>query len=128
VGLLGLVPFALGVRGLVAAVRARGRDDDAAPAVASGPVAVAGITIANGADNISVYTPVFRTIGPAATTVSVAVFAVGIALWCLAASWLGSHQKAIEVVERYGRWIVPAVFLMIGSLILGGSGVLNEIF
>ena len=69
IGLLGLVPLALGVRGLVAAVRAG--DDDGPPAVASGLLPIAGVTIANGADNISAYTPVFRTIGPESTLVTV---------------------------------------------------------
>ncbi|WP_433236811.1 cadmium resistance transporter [Streptosporangium sp. CA-135522] len=128
VGLLGLVPFALGVRGLVSAIRARGSGQDASPAVASGPIAVAGVTIANGADNISVYTPVLRTIGTGATAVTIAVFVAGVALWCLAGSWLGSHRRIIEIVERYGQWIVPAVFMAIGGLIVIGSGVLVKIF
>jgi cadmium resistance protein CadD (predicted permease) len=128
VGLLGLIPFALGVRGLVSAVRAHGGDEGASPAVASGPVAVAGITVANGADNISVYTPVFRTIGALPTVVTVVVFAAGVALWCLAGYWLGSHKKVIEIVERYGQWIVPCVFMVIGGFIVAGSGVAGKIF
>ncbi|MFC9970523.1 cadmium resistance transporter [Spirillospora sp. NPDC127200] len=128
VGLLGLVPFALGLKGLVSAVRARGTGGDAPPAVASGALAVAGVTVANGADNISVYTPVFRTVGPAGTAVAVAVFAVGVAVWCLAGSWLGSHRRVIEVVERHGRWIVPGVFMAIGTVIVIESGVLGRIF
>lgn len=126
VGLLGLVPLALGVRGLVAAIRAN--DDGAKPTVASGLISVAGVTIANGADNISVYTPVFRTIGVGPTVVTIGVFAVGVALWCLAGSWLGSHKKVIEIVERYGQWLVPAVFIAIGGLIVIESGVLGTIF
>ncbi|NUW43127.1 cadmium resistance transporter [Nonomuraea rhodomycinica] len=127
VGLLGLLPFALGVRGLVAAVRSRkdSGDDPPPPAVASGMAAVAGVTIANGADNLSVYTPVFRTIGPVPSLVTVAVFAAGVALWCLAGSWLGSHRTVIGVVERYGHWIVPFVFMTIGAFIVLESGVLS---
>jgi len=53
VGLLGLVPLALGVRGLVGAVRSRGATGDDGPAeIAAGTLPVAGVTIANGADNI----------------------------------------------------------------------------
>ncbi|MDL4813423.1 cadmium resistance transporter [Actinomadura opuntiae] len=126
VGLLGLVPFALGVKGLIAAVRARNDGGNASPAVATGLVSVAGVTIANGADNISVYTPVFRTIGTGPTVVTICVFAVGVALWCFAASWLGSHKKIIEFVERYGQWLVPAVFIVIGGLIVIESGVLAK--
>ncbi|WP_067812521.1 cadmium resistance transporter [Actinomadura kijaniata] len=123
VGLLGLVPFALGVRGLVGALR--GGDDDP-PAVAAGVLSIAGVTIANGADNISVYTPVFRTVGAGATAVTVAVFAAGVAVWCLAASWLGSHRWVVGLVERYGRWLVPGVFMAIGALIVAESGVLGR--
>ncbi|MEU9884238.1 cadmium resistance transporter [Sphaerisporangium sp. NPDC051011] len=129
VGLLGLVPFALGGWGMVKAIRARaGGDDDPSPAVASGLVPVMGVTVANGADNISVYTPVFRSIGMGPTLVTIAVFVAGVAVWCLAGSWLGSHQKVVTIVERYGHWIVPAVFMLIGSLIVIESGVLGKIF
>jgi cadmium resistance protein CadD (predicted permease) len=88
---------------------------------------VAGVTIANGADNISVYTPMFRTIGLTAGLLTVAVFAVGIAVWCLAGSWLGSHQKVVAVVLRYGHWMVPVVFMTIGAVIVLQSGVLTRL-
>ena len=60
--------------------------DDETPAVAANAFAVAGVTIANGADNIAVYTPTFRTIGAADTAVTIAVFTVLVAVWC-AAAW-----------------------------------------
>jgi cadmium resistance transport/sequestration family protein len=126
VGLLGLVPLGLGVRGLIAAVR-RVDGDDEAPVVAGNAFAVAGVTIANGADNIAVYTPLFRTIGLGGTVVTLVVFAVLIAVWCLAASWLGSHRRVIAVVERWGHWLVPIVFIVIGAVIVAESGVLAEL-
>jgi cadmium resistance protein CadD (predicted permease) len=116
VGLLGLVPFGMGLWGLIK----KGDGDEAAP-VASGVVSIAGVTIANGADNISVYTPMFRTIGLTATLTTVAVFAVLVGLWCAAASWLGSHKKIIALVERSGRWLVPVVFMIIGATIVAES-------
>lgn len=144
----GLIPLAFGLHGLIAAARGSGADEagedaeedagreDAArrgalergaverevsPSIASGAASAAGVTIANGGDNIAVYTPVFRTIGHPSAALTVAVFAVGVAVWCLAASWLGSHPKIIGLVERYGRWIVPGVFVLIGVLILAES-------
>ncbi|MFB4263167.1 cadmium resistance transporter [Nonomuraea sp. GTA35] len=132
VGLLGLIPLALGVRGLLGALRSRGDGGgdgpSGGPPPATGVVSVAAVTIANGADNISVYTPVFRTIGSAASALTIAVFAAGVAVWCLAASWLGSHRAVIAVVERHGHWIVPLVFMAIGMVIIAESGVLSEIF
>ncbi len=127
VGLLGLVPLGLGVRGLIAAAR-RADDDGESPVVAGNAFAVAGVTIANGADNIAVYTPMFRTIGVSGTAVTVAVFAVLVAVWCLASSWLGSHRRVIAVIERHGHWLVPLVFITIGLVILIESGVLGRLF
>ncbi|MEU4407829.1 cadmium resistance transporter [Streptosporangium sp. NPDC023963] len=127
VGLLGLVPFGMGLWGLVKAWRAwsAGKDGDdgdgGAPRIASGVLSIAGVTIANGADNISVYTPMFRTIGLASSAVTVAVFAVLVAVWCAAASWLGSHRKVIALVERAGAWLVPVVFMVIGAVIVAES-------
>jgi cadmium resistance transport/sequestration family protein len=120
VGLLGLVPLALGVRGLLGTIRGR-RDDDGedVPAVTAGNAfAVAGVTIANGADNIAVYTPMFRTLGLGDSVIVVLVFAVLVAVWCAAASWLGSHRRVIAAVERYGHRLVPVVFIVIGGVIL----------
>lgn len=127
VGLAGLVPFALGVRGLVKAVRARKDDKPPSPAVATGLVPVIGVTVANGADNISVYTPLFRTVGLSSSLITVAVFGVGVAIWCLAGSWLGSHRHVIAMVQRFGHWIVPGVFLLIGVVILVESDVVTRL-
>ena len=115
VGLLGLVPFGMGVWGLI-----RKSDGETTP-VASGVISIAGVTLANGADNISVYTPMFRTIGLTSTLVTVAVFAALVGVWCAAASWLGSHKKIIALVERSGRWMVPGVFIVIGVTIVAES-------
>ncbi|WP_084259393.1 cadmium resistance transporter [Microtetraspora malaysiensis] len=128
VGLLGLVPFALGLRGLIATIRARNSGEHASMAVSGGALSVASVTIANGGDNISVYTPVFHTIGTGASVVTIIAFFVALAVWCLAGSWLSSHKKVVEVIERYGHWIVPVVYVVIGTLVLRKSGVIGKIF
>jgi cadmium resistance protein CadD (predicted permease) len=119
VGLLGLLPLALGVRGFVAAARGA-EEDERVPA--GGWASVAGITIANGADNISVYTPVFRTLGPAAAALTGGVFAVLVGLWCAVGMGLSAHRRVIGLLERSGHWIVPGVFVLIGLVILGRAG------
>jgi len=119
IGLLGLVPIALGIRGLVAA--ATNRDSDT-PVAAAGVLSVAAVTVANGADNLSVYIPLFRTIGLGDSLLAVAVFAVMVAVWLAAAFWLGSHTRVVALVERFGHWLVPVVFVAIGALILIRSG------
>lgn len=120
-GLLGLVPVALGVRALVT-----GGDDDE-PAVVSGAVGVATVTVAGGADNIAVYVPVLRALGPADAGVFLLVFAVLVALWCAVAAWLGGHPRVIAAVRRAGHRLVPVVFIGIGLVILATSGVLGAL-
>lgn len=116
VGLLGVVPLALGVYGLVVAARG---DVDAEPMpVARGAVTVAALTIANGADNIAVYAAVFRTLSWGDIITITIVFVVCVALLCVAGRWLGSRRLLVTAVERSGRWIVPIVFIVIGTIIL----------
>ncbi|MBG6106229.1 cadmium resistance protein CadD (predicted permease) [Micromonospora vinacea] len=120
-GLLGLLPIALGVRAL------RSSGDDEAPAVVTGALGVAGVTIANGADNVAVYVPVFRALGVADSVVFLLVFVLLIALWCVAGAWLGGHRRVVRLVERAGAWLVPTIFIAIGLVILVSSGVLGRL-
>ncbi|MCG5446844.1 cadmium resistance transporter [Micromonospora sp. NIE79] len=120
-GLLGLLPITLGVRAL------RSSGDDEAPAVVTGALGVAGVTIANGADNVAVYVPVFRALGVADSAVFLLVFVLLIALWCAAGAWLGGHRRVVRLVERAGAWLVPTIFIAIGLVILVNSGVLGRL-
>ncbi|WP_327041450.1 cadmium resistance transporter [Micromonospora ureilytica] len=120
-GLLGLLPIALGVRAL------HGSGDDQTPAVVTGALGVAGVTIANGADNVAVYVPVFRALGVADSAVFLLVFVLLIALWCVAGAWLGGHRRVVRLVERAGAWLVPTIFIAIGLVILVSSGVLGRL-
>ena len=110
VGMFGVVPLALGVRGLIH------RNHDGR-AVVNGVAGVVGITVANGVDNVSVYTPLFRQAGWG-TVGYVAVFALMVAIWLAAASFLASRKRVIAVLDRWGHWIVPLVFIAIGTLLL----------
>ena len=125
VGLLGLLPLSLGVWGLIRGLRSG--DEDEAPVVATGMVGVAAITIANGADNIAVYTPVFRTLGAPQTAVTIAVFLICVGIWCYAGRLLGTRRKVVDTLERVEHWLVPVVFIVLGAIILLESGVLGRL-
>lgn len=88
---------------------------------------VAAITIANGADNIAVYTPVFRTLGAPQTALTIAVFLICVGIWCYAGSVLGTRRKVVDTLERVEHWLVPAVFIGLGIFILLESGVLGRL-
>ncbi|MGY0007722.1 cadmium resistance transporter [Micromonospora sp. I033] len=123
-GLLGLLPIGLGVRTLLSR---DGEGEDEPPAVVGSLLGVAGVTVANGADNIAVYVPVFRSLDPATGLVWLLVFAALVAVWCAAAALLANHPRVISLVGRAGHWLVPAVFIALGVIILTTSGVLPHL-
>lgn len=121
VGLLGLIPLGLGLAGLWRALRGRA-DDDEPPATlpaTRGWTGVAAITIANGGDNVAVYIPFFASAGAGGMAVIAIVFALGVAVLCVAGGWLGTHPRTVEALERWGHWVVPLVFVALGLAILG---------
>lgn len=127
VGFLGLIPLAIGIYGLIRTLRRRGDDDDESAMRAGGLIGVAGITIANGADNISLYTPVFRSSPIPDTIVTIIVFLVLVAVWCVLARLVGTNKTVTEALEKIEHWLVPAVFIGLGLYILIDSGVIARV-
>src|SRR5204862_445915 len=82
-GLLGVIPVVLGIWQLLRLRRPGGEARTAARA--DTVTAVALLTIAGGADNVSVYVPLFRRLDGAGTGMTLAVFAVLLGVWCAAA-------------------------------------------
>ncbi|MFB9238306.1 cadmium resistance transporter [Plantactinospora siamensis] len=123
---LGLLPLALGIRAAVTAWRERRAGEPDRP-VGAGPGAlqVAAVTFANGGDNIGVYVPVFTVVGLRGTTAYVAVFLVGVGLWCAAGRFLATRPVIARALSRWGHVVLPVVLIGIGVLILlrgGGAG------
>jgi cadmium resistance protein CadD (predicted permease) len=125
--LLGLLPLGLGLVKLVGAIRARGSGGSGPPVMNTGLIGVMGLTIANGSDNVSVYIPVFRTSSLAGIVLVIVVFMVGTALYCLAGSRFAARRSVTELIERWGQWIVPAVFVLIGLYVFYKAGALAQI-
>jgi cadmium resistance protein CadD (predicted permease) len=120
IALLGVIPLVLGLRLLWRLRRVDEDDDDERPAVAAGRshvIAVAGVTIANGGDNLSVYIPVFAN-DIAAVPGYAAIFALLTALWCVAAHALVHAPRAVAHLRRYGDVLLPAVLIGLGVWIL----------
>jgi cadmium resistance protein CadD (predicted permease) len=125
VGLLGLVPLALGLRGLL---RLRAATGDAAVtrrAVGSGFTAALLVTVAAGGDNLATYIPLFRVGGLARVGIIVLVFAVGEVAVTLIALRSGSHPRVRDLMVRLGVVAVPVLFCAIGVLVLFEAGTLS---
>jgi cadmium resistance protein CadD (predicted permease) len=123
--LLGLVPLGLGLGKLLAALLARRRGEPPPAAVPGGLAGLAALTITNGGDDVAAYAPVFAA-GGIGTGVTLAVFAVGVAVWCLAGWWLVSHHRVAEIVRDRGHWIVPAVFVLVAVYIFWQTGLFGS--
>lgn len=118
---LGLIPLALGLR--AAWVLWRQHRSGGARATSSTPVGigqVAVVTIANGGDNIGVYLPVFAVAGAARITTYIAVFLVGVALWCAAGWYFSSRPAVAAVLAHWGDLLLPVALIGIGLVILVG--------
>lgn len=130
VGALGLIPLGLGLRGLW---RARRLDEDGVgvalgrPA-AMGTLGVVSITIANGADNIAIYAPLFATMGTGGVTTALVVFFALVGLWCTVALLVGSRPGVIRAVNRVGHYAIPVVLIALGVYIIGSSGLPEALF
>jgi cadmium resistance protein CadD (predicted permease) len=122
ISLLGILPLALGLKGLSAWFRSKDESEETdTPQQTKSNLqflSVALVTIANGGDNIGVYAPLFATIPGYYLSVYLLVSASLIALWCLLSYWLVSHKVIRQVFSRYGSIILPVFLVRLGLFIL----------
>jgi cadmium resistance protein CadD (predicted permease) len=119
VGLLGLLPIAFGLWGLWRLWRS---DKDSRSTLASTVTSIAAVTFANGADNIGVFTPLFRSLGSTGAILTAIGFLALVGVWCALGALLGTHRAVIATLGRISHWLVPVVFIAIGVLILTTTG------
>jgi len=129
IGLLGLAPIAIGTKKLCSLRRSQKKEEDLQRVSSTGAhgrrLAVAAVTMANGGDNIAVYTALFATrSGYELPTIGI-VFAVMTGLLCLAAHWLVNHRALGAPIRHHAHRLVPFVLIGLGLLILIRTGTLQ---
>lgn len=123
IGLLGVVPILIGIRDIFrlqnpANVGNSEQPADTATAGSRSTLAIAGITIANGADNIGFYVPLFATVpGPRIGHV-LFTFALLLGLWCLGTYWLVFLGRGFARCERALKFAMPVIFILLGACML----------
>jgi cadmium resistance protein CadD (predicted permease) len=127
VGLLGLLPLAIGIKKLR---DGRRREGETLPlrGTSTTAVSVAAVTVANGGDNVAVYIPLFASSPRADWPLLAGLFAVLTGLWCVAALTLVGHRTIGPPLRRYGRRVLPWVLIGLGVSILVRSGVVGRLF
>ena len=119
----GLLPLLLGLRAAWQVWRGDD-DDDEAPTGKGGPslLTVAGVTFANGGDNIGVYVPVFLTAGNARLALYAGVFLTLVAVLCAAGKFLATRAPIARVLARWGYILLPIVLVVLGVVLLVEGG------
>ena len=134
--LLGLVPLLLGIRKVVALRKSAARDVGDAETqriqleerkaerrTHSQALAVAGVTMANGGDNLVVYIPMFAS-APHIIPFYALIFAIMTGVWCALGFVLVSIPHIGHAIRRYGHVALPLVLIALGLHILSGVSVL----
>ncbi|MCW4355803.1 cadmium resistance transporter [Hoyosella sp. YIM 151337] len=119
----GLIPLTLGLWAAWQALRGDDDDDDAK--IAGKKVSawtVAGVTFANGGDNIGVYVPVFLNVEPIAVVAYCLVFLALVAVLVILAKFVATRPPIAEVLERWEHILFPIVLIGLGILILVSGG------
>lgn len=76
------------------------------------------LTVANGADNIGVYLPLFSKYSPGQLVITTVVFALMIALWCYFGLKLASFPLVKAKLVKYKQIVIPIIFIVLGLLII----------
>lgn len=127
--LLGFLPIAVGISRWRQDSRCDGTAEGTLPPAlpgAGGPMAelvgMAGLTVANGSDNIGVYLPLFAQSDRSALGVTLVTFAAALALWMLLAWGLTRTPALTPLLQRYGGPLVPVVLIGLGVILIAAPG------
>lgn len=117
---LGFVPICLGIKEIISSIRSKGNDDadDHAGKSTNRVIYTALITIANGADNIGVYIPLFAGFMAWQIIWTVFLFFILVAVWCFLGKALADLPVLKNLLTRYRAVIVPVVYIVLGVYLL----------
>lgn len=135
-GYLGFVPICLGIREIAGAFKSK-RDanpsnnpSSSANGIASNSasssakksahqlITAAVITIANGADNVGVYIPLFAGFAMWQIILTAVIFSILVAVWCCLGESLANLHFFRKLLTKYKAVIVPVVYISLGAYIL----------
>ncbi len=130
IGFLGVLPIAIGLKELWERRQASEPEDDpddspGGPRMRGNMLTVAAVTIANGGDNLGIYTPIFATRGALDVALIGLVFAAMTFVWVGAAFWLTRHPTLGAPIRRHGQHVVPFVLVALGFWILHEAGTIT---
>ena len=127
IGLLGLVPIAIGVKKLLDirkpqkgnGIHVQGLQSKKGRQSYLSVTRVATVTFTDGSDNIGVYVPLFASHGTSVEiTTLIAAFLVMTGVWCAVGHYAVNHGFLARQLRRFGHLIFPCVLIGIGISVL----------
>ncbi|HEY9622827.1 MAG TPA: cadmium resistance transporter [Crinalium sp.] len=135
IGMLGIVPIAIGVSRLLTP-DSDDEEDTEVPLTSQQSwltsilspqtYSVAAVTFANGGDNIGIYVPLFASSSWQHLTIILMVFFALVGVWCYTAYRLMQVPAIAQSLTYYGNQLVPFVLIGLGILILIDSHTLEN--
>ncbi len=116
--MLGVIPIAFGMFGLVGLLRGAAPEGAVAPPTATGTIAVAGVTLANGSDSLAVFVSLLAETDDPFSYLVVGVAGLLALVWCGLAHWMVRHDTLGALLERVAPRILPFVLIAVGVYIL----------
>jgi len=119
---LGVLPIAIGLKWLLALIRSEVSEEGSVAGQTKGGsgsfLAVALVTIANGGDNLGVYSPLFAGSNAREIAGILGTFGLLTGVWCFAGFLLTHNPLLQERAVHVGRVVAPLVLIAIGVGIL----------
>jgi cadmium resistance protein CadD (predicted permease) len=137
IGLMGLLPIAIGVKELLELRNKKYRLEEEEEEISKlkslqqskkrghyhhryfSFLSVAAVTISNGGDNIGIYTPLFATYNSSSEVATlISVFMAMTAIWCTMGYYLVRHPLFEKRLRLFGRVALPFVLIGLGIYIM----------
>ena len=121
VSLLGVIPIFLGIRILIGywrSIHHHSENDDSPNFNGLSTMSVAVVTIANGADNIGVYIPLFAEFDFSQLLIAFVVFFLMNFLWCGISKRISDAPILRHLIGQYKDLAMGIVFVLIGLYVL----------
>jgi cadmium resistance protein CadD (predicted permease) len=125
IGLMGLIPMAIGIKKIVELQQRKPNNDknktfqDYKRGNLMPFLTVSAITISNGGDDIGVFTPLFakyNAVGEVSALVT--IFMAMTLVWCILTYYFVNHPLISTRIQRFGNIITPFVLIGLGLYIL----------
>ena len=114
--LLGILPIVIGIKKLIELRQDNESEEPHSTRLST--LSIAAITFSNGGDNIGIYVPLFSSLVLTQLIVTMVVFFVLLAAWCVAGYFLGNIPLVRRSILRYGHMLVPFALIALGIFII----------